>query len=412
MAAAQVPPIVQSEETVEKNVAILRSRVDQLELGSKVEQKPWYKQIPLVLSICSLLISTGFSLYTAYEQSVEKQKVELKNKLELLRTTVLQIADVRNEFLQAATLDQNTPQFAAKSSLLNTKKQVLIQAAGTLLAGIEDKVSPGIIAELAYEESADNKLLEAKRDYELALRSPELDLITNMACHRALGELYMQPGSPFYSLALGRAEFDKAHGLLKDQQNDFAYFQSTYLYADQAYFEFINHQTNDGQKKIFEAQNASSSINAASPYRSQAANFIVLSQQQAQPSTYQNPTASAMALLSRFAGKWALRYANAPDITATLLIVINPDGKTGNGNMSAFRGGQLIKKYTGQIFVADAGTIQLEWTGVESKVTVMAPFVPIYGSTSFKMSDADAVVGNEFCLGETSRKVKLSRAKS
>jgi hypothetical protein len=100
------------------DIRLLRDRVDSLELKAAERKTPWYKQLALWLSIISLLISAGFSLYTAYQQQQDKKAEELKKRLETLRATVLEIADLRSENLKIiATPD---PTNTANGSCIST----------------------------------------------------------------------------------------------------------------------------------------------------------------------------------------------------------------------------------------------------------------------------------------------------
>jgi hypothetical protein len=251
-------------------------------------------------------------------------------------------ADVRNELLSAFS-NLNTTQFFQKSSLLNTKKEVLLETAGALLSGMENKVSPAIIVALAFEESTDNKFVEARQHYELALQLPAVDVITKIACRRSLGELYMQPRSPFYSLDLGRKQFRDALATLDGQEDDFAFYYRAFILSDQASFEFINAKPREASASLEEARAASLKVATVSPLRQQAASLVLMAEQYIQNSAPNRTDEFDGRLLSHFDGRWRVRYQDDPGLSGFLIVMASSDGKTGNGNLGVFRSGQLIK---------------------------------------------------------------------
>ena len=277
---ASVAPGIDRNEIPRDEFELVRTRVDNLEVKADEAKKPWYRQLPLWISILSLLVSSGFSGYTAYEQRKEHQAEELKKRLESLRATLLQIADIRNEFLAAAAAEQNQVQLIQRSSQLNAKKQILIENADALISGIETEVSPALFIELAYEESTDGEYAGAKRHYEQGLRGKGLDTISSLAILRSLGELYMQPATTFHDNEKGREEYRQALKLLQNNEDDNTLSSRTMVWSYWAYSEFINSNAADGQRYLDEARATALKINPQNTAgRQQALSYVAIASQ-------------------------------------------------------------------------------------------------------------------------------------
>jgi hypothetical protein len=390
-----------------EDLDLVRTRVDKLEIKAEEAKKPWYRQLPLWISILSLLISSGFSAYTAYQQSKEQKAAELKRRLENLRSTVLQIADIRNEFVIASTsAEPNMAQFTQRSALLNTKKQVLIENADALISGIETEVSPAIFAELAYEESADGKVEEARRYYELGLRSKHPDALTSGAIMRSLGELYMQPIA-FHDNEKGRAYYREALRV-QNGQDDASLSYRTYTLADWAYSEFINKNESDGQKYLQEARSTAAKITNAATQQ-QAMNNVTIATQYAGDGGQARLTISSGAKPTLI-GQWHISYEDDANRAGIVTIVPAQDNKSMTVSVNIFQSGNLIKKYSGALYGANDGAMQVEWSGVQTTSSPAMPWMMVYGITSLHTTKDGNILGKESTVGDVTRVVRLHKA--
>jgi hypothetical protein len=422
MSTSEIAPILITENTpvpmteirtatltTDHDIQLLRDRVDSLELKAAERKTPWYKQLPLWLSIISLLISAGFSLYTAYQQQQDKTAEEFKRRLETLRATVLEIADLRSENLKViATSDQNPSQVSQNLSIINTKRQVLIENADALLSGIEREVSSAVFVELAYEEATDERFVEAERYYKLGLQSKHLDLVSTVAISRALGELYTNPKSDLYNLELGRARFQQALDALKGHEGEYADYNRTYTLADWAYQEFANKNTDKALGLLDRARAEVLKIGVANPVRQQAQNLITIAEQFAL-SEKTGKISLSNNLLSALVGRWRVKYQSDSSLTGVLAILTAADGKTANASLNVFKDDKLIKKYSGQVYFLSPRAAQLEWNGIEARPAMGAPWIYIFGSTNLTISDNGRASGNEYTLGDLSRSITLTR---
>lgn len=408
MAAGQAIASANDNRPSQEELRHLRDRVDDLEVKTQEARKPWYKQLPLWLSIASLIISSGFSLYTAVQQMKDKRAEDLQKRLENLRTTVLQIADIRNQFLQIlATSDQqNVTQFNQQSALLNTKKQVLIENADSLLSGIEKDVSPAVFLELAYEESSDGRLVEAERYYKLGLQSNRLDVLSTVALNRSLGELYLQRQTNYYRPEIGRDYYRRALEVFKNQEDGFSLYNRVYVLCSWAYLEFQNRNTEAGTKLLQRGRAEALKISDDSPSRLLALNLVNWNEQF---SHHAPKSKTTLPVISGVVGQWRMLYSDSPDISGVLAVVINPDGKTFSASVDAFKGDKLIRKYTGQVYASPSGMLTLEWTGIEATPLTTMPWTYVYGTTTLKLSEDGRLSGNEYALGQASRVVRFVR---
>ncbi|HUI85342.1 MAG TPA: hypothetical protein VL240_14030 [Candidatus Binatia bacterium] len=408
MSAGSSPQIA-ATDTVRSEFDLLRTRVDNLEVKTAEAKKPWYRQLPLWISIFSLLISAGFSGYTAYEQSKEQKAEELKRRLETLRATVLQIADIRNEFIQASASpqQQNSAQFVQRSALLNTKKQVLIENAGALISGIETHVSPAILIEVAYEEGSDGKFVEAEHYYQTALQAPGLDTLTSVSVMRSLGELYMQPVTNFCDQNKGRDYYRRALERLQDRADDATLSNKALVLADWAYSEFLNHYTADGDRYLNEAQSVAERIPLQDAViRQQALNYVSMAREYAVSTAHSKSVEPAGAKL---AGDWRISYTQDPAMRGTVTFAAGPDGQSTTVTVDVFRDGNLVRKYSGPLAMERNGVMHVEWNGVQSTSSPAMPWMYVYGVSRLQLSSNGSIAGTESSLGDSTRIIRLQK---
>jgi tetratricopeptide (TPR) repeat protein len=407
---ASVAPGIDRNEIPRDEFELVRTRVDNLEVKAAEAKKPWYRQLPLWISILSLLVSSGFSGYTAYEQRKEHQAEELKKRLESLRATLLQIADIRNEFLAAAVAEPNQVQLIQRSSQLNAKKQILIENADALISGIETEVSPALFIELAYEESTDGEYADAKQHYEQGLRGKGLDTISSLAILRSLGEIYMQPGTTFHDNEKGREEYRQALKLLQNNEDDSTLSGRTMVWSYWAYSEFVNGSAADGQRYLDEARTTALKINPQNTAgRQQALSYVAIASQYSGKAG-QSPTAASSAAGPTFAGQWRISYQGEPGRTGLVTVAPGPDGKTTTVNVDIFENQNLVRKYSGPLYVQGDGAIQVEWSGVQSTASPAMPWMALYGSTILRVSKDGNMVGKESAVGDVTRVISLQKA--
>lgn len=408
--ASIAAPDIDGNGLLKEEIDLVRSRVDKLEIKAGEAKKPWYRQLPLWISILSLLISSGFSGYTAYHQSKEQKADELKRRLENLRSTVLQVADIRNEFVIASTSsEQNMAQLTQRSSLLNTKKQVLIENADALISGMETEVSPAIFVELAYEESTDGKFEEAKRYYEQGLLCKHLDALTSGSILRSLGEIYMQPVTAFHDNEKGREYYREALRV-QNGQDDATLSSRTYTLADWAYSEFINKNQVESQAHLQEAQATALKINPANATsRQQAMNYVNLATQYSGGAGLARPAASS-GTGPTLIGQWRISYEDDPGRTGIVTIAPAQDNKSTIVSVNIFQGGNLIKKYSGALYGPNNGVMQVEWNGVQTTTLPAMPWMLVYGITSLHTTKDGSILGKESTVGDVTRVVRLHKA--
>ncbi len=408
--STSVAPGFERTEISPSEFDLVRARVDNLEVKEAEARKPWYRQLPLWISILSLLVSAGFSGYTAYVQQKEHRAEELKKRLESVRATLLQIADIRDQFLLlAASPDQNNMQMTQRSSQLNTKKQILIENADALIDGIETEVSPALLVELAYEESTDGQYGAAKRHYEDGLRSKQLDPLSSVSILRCLGELYMKPNTGFQDIEKGRADYRQALNLAGNNQDDASLSSKTFIHSDWAYSEFLDRNTAEGEKHLAEAQAAAMKIDRQDEVaRRQALSYIAMAISYA-GGTKQPPATANTASDATLAGQWRISYPGESGRSGVVTVVSGPDAKTTTVNVDIFENSNLVRKYSGSLYRQADGAMQVEWNGVQSTPSPAMPWMYVYGITSLRMSKDGSMVGKESVVGDTTRVIRLQK---
>lgn len=408
MSAGAVPGFVRIGIS-QSELDLVSTRVDYLELKEAEAKKPWYRQLPLWISIFSLLVSTGFSGYTAYIQKKEHQAEVLKNRMEIVRSALLQIADIRDQFLSlAAAPEQNNVQATQRSVQLNTKKQILIENADALISGIETDVNPALIVELAYEESTDGEYDAAKRHYEFGLKNKHLDPLSTLAILRGLGDTYMQPKTNFHDNEKGREYYRRALQSSGDNDDDPALNSKTYTLAYWAYSEFLNRNMAEGNKRLAEARAAAMKISPQNKaLQQQALNYVAMASVYAGGAG--QPAAVTASTDSVLAGQWRITYVGESGRSGMVTFVLGADAKTTTVNVDIFENNNLVRKYSGQLYRQADGALLVEWSGVQSTLSPAMPWMSVFGTTVMSRSKDGSLVGKEFAVGDATRVIRLQK---
>jgi hypothetical protein len=444
MATNSLPAAVRPEEDPRGDIRNLQQQVTALELESLEQKKPWYKQPSTIISMVAVFISATFSVYTAWTQSGQRKHEEIAKKLETLRATVLQIADLRNEWVQSqVNMDKNSPQFMQREGLINTKKQVLIENADAIIGDVRKYVSPSVFEILAYETQADSKFSDAQTYYELALASEYGSSLSdvqsgnsswmkklwvafgfgNNAGRQAassgfsklfikkdLALLYMQPntGVDIYNPKRGRDLLKEVIAELDRYKDEYAIQSKAFVLLVWAAAEFDNKNTVAARNLRDQARAEALRLQPWNIHRQQYLENIVQIEQTYVTEGNVAPATSIGLFKSVVLGGWKVFYSKDPSLVGSAFFYLSPETKSMAMAMSVMKDNKLVKKYAGAASMTNPSTIRIDWNGSVSPPSSMGPYV--IGTTVMKIG-RNGITGTEYTLGDETRTIHLVKSK-
>lgn len=230
----------------ETELKLIRDQVDVLQVQITERKKPWHKNATTIISVISLLVSSGTALYVQWG----KEKDLIRSRKEELRRTLALVIDLRADYENRVVPMKNEAIREKEASFINQKRTVYLQAAEQLANTIPQYISESEYNVLAWEATADMNYKQAENYYNKALEASTAGLSRSYAL-KSLGVFYSQPG-PWADIPQARSYFQKAVDQLesvKASDSNLTYTLGS-IYQVWAIQEFGNNFKIEGKDKI------------------------------------------------------------------------------------------------------------------------------------------------------------------
>jgi len=251
----------------------------------------WYKDVAKVIGVLGFVVS----MFTVIERFWVRSEERTQARLEALRAVTGQLADVQAEYLEMVA--RAPANLYALGVAKNTKRQMLIQTANSLIADpdVRAQAGPVVFAELANEMSSDGRYEEARVMFEEALKLADNDLTTKVAVLRTLGGLYGVANTKFQDPGKSRDYFEQALGLLDRRNDDAGKLAWAETKLQQANMEIVYGAPGKAKSMASDAKSRIDQVRAASPLKTQLeniANAIMRGEQYGQTQESTKPVGS------------------------------------------------------------------------------------------------------------------------
>ncbi len=275
----------------EAELKLIRDQIDQLQIVVHEPRKPWYRQRPSLISLLALLFSIVSFGYSQYHST----QAEIRSKQEELRKLLSDLAQIQSETQSLAEV-QDGRKREMQSSILNSKRVVLIEAAEALVDGIPKFVSSAAYGVLASEKVASSDFKQAERYYESAAtvaRGP----LARATAYRSLGMLYFTR-SPLLDYSKGRRAFQQAVDSMTGSSDEYSQYTIGYIYEWWGFCEGRSNFRQEAEKNFAMARKYYDDLSKDNPLRAWALEAL-----QGRMAMALNPEASPMIPALPAAGK-------------------------------------------------------------------------------------------------------------
>lgn len=200
------PPSVDSRfADFSEQLRLAQAEISEIRLERQEEKKPWWRQTAVVISVIGLLLSSGFSLYTALDQVAQRKATALDSRLSDI--VALRMEDARQSVALAST---NLTAYRSWSSVAVVKRAMLIDEAVAAVRDLHDKISATAALAIGNELIQDGRYAEAERIAKVGLAVARASKSSTAALTNLLAQVYLLQGSPFYNPAKGRQLYHEA----------------------------------------------------------------------------------------------------------------------------------------------------------------------------------------------------------
>ena len=152
-------------DALERRLNLMKQEVDGLQVRATDDRKPWFRRIPIVISILALLFSfgtTGVSLYRTWQQDKFDDRAEL-------RTLIQRLGAMPRERIELMSRFEEQQDVALRlNDYLTNEHEILATQAAEIANRIPDLVSSGEALAIAVALLGAQRVWEAERFYALA----------------------------------------------------------------------------------------------------------------------------------------------------------------------------------------------------------------------------------------------------
>lgn len=396
---------------IEGQIELIRNQVDLLQIESADKKKPWYKQVPIVISIISLMFSFALGTIGFIYQYSTKVEDDINKKIESLNEIMVNISDTRKDLSQKfnSSDKNNISGNMAYANSINNKRCILIDKADKIIneliqKGCKSKIGYNVFISLGYEMFTDARYEEAEKYYKygLEITSKYEDKSAERTACSALGELYMIKGFKSYDISNGRSRFKQALNTIT-YENDQGHQHKGSLLLYHANCEYRNNNISEANALVKQAKEH---FNKMNPPNIDMINYAD------DMTKFYAKTISSHDLIkgtapNSIAGIWTISYPNS---TKKGKAIFAPNQIPGGYTVSVdvFEDDKLLYKYGGAMITIDPNTIKIDWQGMGCfDSDKCGQFI---GTDLLKFTSKNEYIGRQSIIGLTSRAVRLHKA--
>jgi hypothetical protein len=264
------------EHSVQADLRLLRDQVDRLQIEAAEKKRPWYRQLPSLLSLAAFV----FSIFTAVLSQFQSSQADIRSKKEEMRKLLDDLVRVQSEFQDRVIEIKDPAKREIASALLNTRHGMYLEATEVLASQIPKAVSSSEYGILASEKSRISDFKKAEV-YQLRAIEAARDPITKCIAYRALATLYFW--SPLRDFAKGRKAFEDAVSAVAAATDDYSLYVLGYTYESWGFGELSNGFRMEGWQRIDRARKYYNDMSASNPLRKWALEPLEARIKQQQP---------------------------------------------------------------------------------------------------------------------------------
>jgi hypothetical protein len=224
----------------------LSDEISAVQVQIAEKRKPWYLQVPLLVSIAALLFTVTNTIWTHTTDSTAKGN-------ERLQSIISQLSEIRTE--EAKDLLNSKTDFSAyatRAGLRNTKRIALLEDADAALAEVKGNAPAAIYVSLGTEAESESQYRKADGYFAKAIIKASPQSSERMWAKFDSAVLRFIPDSPFYSLSAGRELSDAAVAAF-GANDDNARFQRGQVLTRIGQIEAFNHDERRSQSSFARA---------------------------------------------------------------------------------------------------------------------------------------------------------------
>ena len=333
-----------------------QTEISQIRLDRQEGKKPWWRQTAIIISVIGLLLSSGFSVYTAFDRAQERKADEKKQRANALDARLTDIVALRMEDARQAAALASTNQTAYRtwSSGAVVKRAMLIDAAVATIHDLNNEISPTTALAIGYELIQDGRYLEAEGMVNLGLKAAKASQSPTGALLSVLAEVYMLQGSPLYNTAKGRAIYNEAIESFSNRTDFSALNNKLSIILWWASAEAAIAEAKESSKLIERARQTLAisllPISVKAPLVALTETTAIQIQQANNKSLYD---------ATRLLGNW--RIHDSENKKSSLILAFVPGSQVPTFARDQIEGGVLANRINGTVFITDANRMRLEW---------------------------------------------------
>jgi len=363
------PPLETRSETLQPSPQMLVSRLEALAdrlrsaeagIGAiRLEQeakKPWWKQTAIIISVVGLVLSSGFSVYTAHDQATQRKLDDKKQKAAALDSSLADIVALRMEDARqsSALASTNPAAYRAWVAIAEAKRSMLIDASVAAVRNLNYDISATAALVLGGELVQDSRLGDAEKVLEAGLKAAAAAGSAKGAVQSVLAQVYMLPGSAKYDPARGRRTYHEAIDSFSGLSDYSALSRKLEVIEWWASAEANLGNLKESAELIREARRTL----ATSPL-SPVLKAPLIQLMERAAIQIQQTTAGSTNDPSRILGTW--RVSDSDRKAGSLIISLAQGSSVPMFAKDKLEGGVLSGRITGSVYAADASHLRLDW---------------------------------------------------
>jgi hypothetical protein len=362
-----------------------QDEIGQIRLERQEQKKPWWRQTAIVISVLGLLLSSGFSIYTAMDQVRQRKANALDSRLS-------EIVDLRmDDIKQSAALATNLTAYRSWNSVVIAKRAMLIDAAVSAVHDLHDNISATAAFALGSELIEQARYTEAEKVLNLGLKAATAAQASTANLTSVLAEVYLIQGSPLYDPPKGRILYHQAIDSFSNRIDYYGLNSKLTIILWWASAEAGIGNPAESNQLIQLARAALSASPLPSSVKAQLVGITDSTAKQIQQANTKDLYDAA-----RLFGNW--RLSDSENQKGSLIIAL-----PGGSSMPTFARDQIEKgiladHINGTIFVTDANHMRLDWNVALILNRAGAP-MQIAGYSNVSLHANGILEGTDYPLG-------------
>jgi len=374
---------------ISEQLRVAQAEISQIRLERQDEKRPWWRQTAVVISVIGLLLSSGFSLYTALDQVAQRKATALDSRLADI--VALRMEDARQSVALAST---NLTAYRSWTSVAVVKRAMLIDEAVAAVHDLHDNISATAALALGTELIQDGRYAEAEKIVNVGLKAARAAKSSPAALTSLLAQVYLLQGSPFYYPAKGRQLYYEAIDSFSNRADYSALSTKLNMILWWASAEAgIGNPTESAQLiQLARKTVAGSPLPAGVKAPLAVMTDTVANQiQQSNASNLYDPP--------QLLGDW--RISDSENKKSSLLIAIPPGSSVPAFVRDQIEAGVLSNRINGTVLVLDANHMRLDWN--TALIMVRGAPMQIAGYSDVRLHPNGVLNGTDYPFGSRSQ---------